>query len=220
MVPFICFGCGQMLQVDEALAGAQMRCPQCNHLGTVPRPARRADEGAGSDLPGSLARLWQQGRQPDVRNFLRDAGKPSLAETVAVLRVDQLARWGCGQAVLAETYLKWYPEVARDRESAVELIYGEYLLRENRGKPPELAEYLGRFPCHAERLRQQIELHQALGDLEEAEEAAADDWMILADEPSNRSVAPGSRRWSRRALLVTGGLVVAAVASAMVVWKW
>jgi hypothetical protein len=223
MVPFICFGCGQTLQVEEALAGTMLRCPQCNHLGAVPTPAgapARAEQAPRPDLPGKLARLWQQGKQPDVRAYLRNTGRRSLAETVAVLRVDQRACWFSGRPVLAESYLTWYPEVAGDLESALELIYGEYLLREGGDKPPELTEYLGRFPRYATRLRQQIELHQALGDLDGPESSLSSDWMILADDPSNDPPLRVNRRWVRRTLLVAGPLLIAAIL-AFVAWnRW
>src|SRR5262249_15675880 len=47
-------------------------------------------------------------------------------------------------------------------EAVVELAYGEFLLREDSGENPALQEYLWRFPEHEARLRQQVELHQAL----------------------------------------------------------
>jgi hypothetical protein len=49
---------------------------------------------------------------------------------VAVLRVDQREHWQAGECILAEAYLAGYPAVGADPESAVDLVYGEFLLRE------------------------------------------------------------------------------------------
>src|SRR5262249_52365095 len=83
-------------------------------------------------------------------------------------RADQRERWRRGKPVPAETYLQWCPALAEDTERALELIYGEYVLREELGQAPALADYVRRFPQHAERLRQQVELRRALADVTDA----------------------------------------------------
>ena len=83
---------------------------------------------------------------------------------MAVLRADQEARWQAGERVPAEAYLAMDPALPLDLEKALELVYGEFLLRERLGQSPTLDEYLRRFPQYASRLRQQIQLHQALTD--------------------------------------------------------
>jgi serine/threonine protein kinase len=110
-----------------------------------------------------LARLWREGQRPDVRRFLADAGDLSLAQVAAVLAVDQRERWQQGERIPAEVYLQQVPPLQADVEKALELVYGEFLLREELGEKPALAEYLQRFPQYAERLRQQLDLHRALG---------------------------------------------------------
>jgi serine/threonine protein kinase len=116
------------------------------------------------DRAEELRRLWRQGRRPDVRQYLADAGSLSLAQVVAVLRADQEARWQAGERVPAEAYLAMHPALALDLEKALELVYCEFLLREGLGQPPTLDEYLRRFPQYASRLKQQVQLHQALAD--------------------------------------------------------
>ena len=111
-----------------------------------------------------LRRLWRQGQRPEVRQYLADAGGLSLAQVVAVLRADQEARWQAGERVPAEAYLAMHPALPLDLEKALELVYGEFLLRESLGQTPTLDEYLRRFPQYASRLKQQVQLHQALGD--------------------------------------------------------
>jgi WD40 repeat protein len=123
---------------------------------------------AGRALPAeegpeeALSRLWRQGQRMDLGEFL--TGFPGLgpAELVGVLRVDQRERWQVGERVPAEAYLRRYP-LEGETEAVVELVYGEYLLREELGEAPTLEEYRWRFPAFADRLRQQIDLHRALG---------------------------------------------------------
>jgi WD40 repeat protein len=110
-----------------------------------------------------LWRLWQQGQRPDLRRFLAAFGELRPGELAAVLAVDQRERWQCGEPVPVETYLQDHPALREDPECAVELIYGEFLLREEQGERPELDEYRRRFPQYADRLAQQVEFHRALG---------------------------------------------------------
>ena len=119
---------------------------------------------SGPDLAEQLWELWRRGQRPDVRAFLGRAGELSPAQLVAVLRVDQQERWKAGERVPAETYLSAHPELEADPEKAFELIYREFLLREDRGERPALEEFVARFPRYAERLRQQVEWHEAVGE--------------------------------------------------------
>ena len=86
----------------------------------------------------------------------------SLDELVAVLRVDQMERWLRGERVPAEQYLHDFLVLGASAEHALDLVYAEYLLREQLGESPSLAEYAQRFPPFAEALRLQIDLHRAL----------------------------------------------------------
>jgi hypothetical protein len=105
---------------------------------------------------------WQQGKRVNVAEFLAGFAELPASEVVAVLLVDQRQRWQMGERLPAESYLRRFPSLEADTEAVVELAYGEYLLREERGEQPALEEYLWRFPEHAERLRQQVELHHLL----------------------------------------------------------
>src|SRR6516225_8883006 len=113
-------------------------------------PARSAD-----DLPRRLELLWHEGPRPEVRQFVSAAGPLSSQDLAAVLRVDQRERWLRGERLPAETYLEWFSPLRGDAERAVELIYGEYLLREHLGEEPCIEEYFQRFPSFAPRLRLQ-----------------------------------------------------------------
>jgi WD40 repeat protein/tRNA A-37 threonylcarbamoyl transferase component Bud32 len=132
---------------------------------TNPLDARPSgpDAAPTTDDPAlQLFRQWQDGQEPDARQFLQRAGPLQVAQVVAVLRVDQRERWRRGKPLPAETYLEWCPALADDQERALELVYGEYVLREELGQAPAAADYLRRFPQYADRFRQQLELHRAL----------------------------------------------------------
>jgi hypothetical protein len=77
----------------------------------------------------------------------------------------------------------------------VGLAYGEYLLREEQGERPTLDEYQRRFPEHARRLRQQVELHQVLLGHSAASPEAGEERTFPtrtpAEEPDGVPVVPG-----------------------------
>src|SRR5262249_25204181 len=132
---------------------------------TDPRnlPSLSSLKAPGATDPAErLSDLWRQGQRPDVHEFLAGVGSPTPTQMLAALRLDQQERWRAGERIAAEAYLQPYPALQGDPELAVELICGEYLLREELGETPPLAEYQQRFPHHADRLRQQIEFHEAL----------------------------------------------------------
>jgi serine/threonine-protein kinase len=123
-------------------------------------PARPPPDGAAPDE--RLLQLWRLGQRPDVRDFLAQTGELTPAQVLAVLQVDQRQRWESGERAPAETYLQWYPALRADPEHVLDLVYGEFLLREELGESPALDEYLQRFPDCAEQLQLQVKLHQAL----------------------------------------------------------
>jgi serine/threonine-protein kinase len=135
---------------------------------TIAPPGPGDNPALRRDAAEHLLQLWRQGQRPDVDGFLAAAGPLSPQELAAVLRVDQRARWQAGERVPAESYLRRYAALEAEPDSAVDLIYGEFLLREKRGEAPALDEYLWRFPEHAAALRPQIELHRALASEPEA----------------------------------------------------
>ena len=69
------------------------------------------------------------------------------------IAADQYVRWQRGERVRAEEYLRLDPQVAANVDAACDVVYGEFLLREDLGEAPELAEYLDRFPWLADGLR-------------------------------------------------------------------
>jgi serine/threonine protein kinase len=122
------------------------------------------ETSTGTDPAEKFRRLLRLGRQPDVRQFLAEAEGLSLTQVVDVLLADQEARWKAGERVPAEAYFAMHAALPLDLEKALQLVYCEYLLREGLGQTPTLDEYLRRFPQFTSRLKQQVQLHQALAD--------------------------------------------------------
>jgi WD40 repeat protein len=81
---------------------------------------------------------------------------------LAAVEDERERRWQAGDRVLAEEYLAAHPQIVG--ELAVQLVYGEYLLREQAGETPALEDYQRRFPSLAERINQQVMLHRALAE--------------------------------------------------------
>ena len=85
---------------------------------------------------------------------------------VSLIRVDLTARWGRTDRQRPEDYLRRYASIAADPDLAVDVIYAEYLVREQSGEQPEAAEYQTRFPHFARVLSEQIRLHHAIDTLD------------------------------------------------------
>jgi WD40 repeat protein len=85
-----------------------------------------------------------------------------LPELVGALRAEQRRRWIDGDRVPVEELLGRNPRLLLDSERALELVYGEVLLREELDESPQSGEYKRRFPAFAERLSTLFEVHRAL----------------------------------------------------------
>ena len=102
----------------------------------------------------------------------RDTGCPAMtpprttavgaAGPVQLLRADQRQSWLRGQRVRVEDYLLWVPGLGDDAEAVLDLVYAEFLLREELGERPDADEYVRRFPQYGDALRRQFRLHAAL----------------------------------------------------------
>jgi serine/threonine protein kinase len=131
-----------------------------------------------------LSRMWRTGPPPDLAAFLAQSEPMSSSQLAAVLRVDQRRRWELGQQIPAERYLDQYPKLLEDRESTLDFVYAELLLREKHGEHPRLEEFLARFPTLADILRRQIGLHRALCS---ESLGSSTDALPAVDMPSDRA---------------------------------
>ncbi|MGE3809818.1 MAG: hypothetical protein AB7K24_34570, partial [Gemmataceae bacterium] len=94
-----------------------------------------SDGSPRRDPASVLAQLWQSGQKPDVGEVLRQAQNPTRAQIVAALAFDQWQRWHTGERVPAEAHLKMHPSL-QDAEEGFDLVFGEFLLREELGEHP------------------------------------------------------------------------------------
>ena len=97
--------------------------------------------------------------RPDVPQLLAEGKRE--CEVLDLLCADQVERWRAGQRVPAEAYLDMHP-AGWDDAAAFELVYSEFVLREDLGESPSPDEYLRRFPRLAERLHRQLEVHRVV----------------------------------------------------------
>jgi WD40 repeat protein len=117
-----------------------------------------------------------------LRHLLAQAGGWTLEQVMEAFLRDQQARWRAGERIPAEAYLHGYPALRANVDRAVDLVYGEFLLREALGEKPTLAEYQQRFPQYAATLQIQVDLHQAM-------------------RPPTASTTPGASSFSRAVTL-------------------
>jgi WD40 repeat protein/tRNA A-37 threonylcarbamoyl transferase component Bud32 len=118
---------------------------------------------SSSPSPASeLEKAWALGTGPDLAPFLDRFADLSPRDILDAARIDQRWRWKRGEESLSETYLIRFPGLRDHSELALELIYGEFVLREEMGDGPGWDEYTRRFPEFADRLRLQFEFVAAL----------------------------------------------------------
>jgi WD40 repeat protein/tRNA A-37 threonylcarbamoyl transferase component Bud32 len=103
----------------------------------------------------------------------REALSPQALAAQICRQIEMKLR--AGGECLAETYLEKFPAVADDPDLAVDVIYTEFLTREEMGQQPQLQRYRTRFPEYAQALTEQIGFHQALGGHGQSDRAAEND---------------------------------------------
>jgi serine/threonine-protein kinase len=157
-------------------------------LDQSPRPA--AGSAPAETVVSALEATWDRGERPDIRAFLTARGGPALAldHLLAVLRVDQRRRWLAGQRIEVRSYARDFPAVADDPEAFFGLLYHEILIREELGERPDPGDYARAFPEFADRLRLQMEVHEALSADDLGGTVA--DWSPLKDVTGEGGLAP------------------------------
>jgi hypothetical protein len=84
-------------------------------------------------------------------------------------------RLRAGESCRAERFFSLYPLLACHEEYALELIYTEFVAREEMDQRPTPEEFYARFPHWRRRLERQFQVHELLRDnLSAAEETVAD----------------------------------------------
>ena len=115
----------------------------------------------------ALYRAWQEGQTPALEAFVAGLTDVTPAELATLIRIDIAARWNRSDRRRPEEYFDVFSTVASNAELAVDIIYAEFLAREQSGERPQLAEYQQRFPVFAKVLAEQIGLHEAIETLDD-----------------------------------------------------
>jgi hypothetical protein len=162
----------------------------------VRRPLEPAEE---------LARQWEQGNRVGMDALLKSTGPLTAGQLAEVFHVDQHHRWEAGERVTAESYLQRFPEVLAEPEAAIDVIFHEFLLREQLGEPLSCEEYPNRFPQYAESLRSQIAFHRLL---KESNASLAESHVdaSTASMPADGQTRIGSAARMRSGLVARAGL--------------
>src|SRR5262245_50181111 len=88
---------------------------------------------------------------------------PSLAEPqLRLARAELESGLRAGQDRRAETLIDTYPAVDADPEAVLELVYTEFVVRQQLGQNPAPSEWLARFPQWRGDLEQMFQVHDAL----------------------------------------------------------
>jgi WD40 repeat protein/serine/threonine protein kinase len=92
------------------------------------------------------------------------AEQQTPADLVKVLCREQQQCWQRGERPRAEAYLQQYPTLADEPTCAVELIFQEFLLREQLGDAPRPEEFIQRFPRFAQQLQLVFQVDRQIGE--------------------------------------------------------
>jgi serine/threonine protein kinase len=99
---------------------------------------------------------WRQSQRPAIADYLPAGTDERRAVLLELVHVELELRLKEGEEARVESYLDQYAELRGDPIIVFELIAAEYKQRCRCATPPELAEYLQRFPEHVERLHRWI----------------------------------------------------------------
>ena len=93
---------------------------------------------------------------------MSNASLLATTQLLIEIRAFQHQRWKQGNPISIESLLQAHPQLESDDDSLLELIYGEFCVRESLAQTPTPEEYCHRFPAVAESLGRLLEVHRAL----------------------------------------------------------
>ncbi len=88
-----------------------------------------------------------------------------------------------------ESVMQQFPQIADDKEAMLELIYTEFVLREERGQATAVDDWVRRFPAWDQDLHQLFEVHNHVSHHDEPAHSRPDG---LADRWAMRESSTGS----------------------------
>jgi hypothetical protein len=116
----------------------------------------------GTDLDGGLsscpAKYFTKGHYLHVDNGTVKQREKELRQACASLE----QRLRAGENCRAENFFAAHPLLACQEDSALDLIYIEFITREELGQKPTPEEFYARFPLWRARLEQQFNIHEWL----------------------------------------------------------
>ena len=97
-----------------------------------------------------------------TNQLTNDTSLLTTTQLLIRIRAFQHRCWKQGNPISIETLLQAYPSLQQDDESTLELIYGEYCVRESLGEEPTPDLYCQQFPHLTDRLERLLEVHRAI----------------------------------------------------------
>ena len=141
---------------------------------------------------------------------------PSLLATTQLLieiRAFQHQCWKQDNPISIESLLQTHPQLEEDEDSLLELIYGEFCVRESLGEQPTADEYCQRFSSVSERLERLLEVHRALdsgmpsfASVQQTVQVSDDSSVVISPELTTRvHPRPASEQRENRSSAATLG---------------
>jgi WD40 repeat protein/predicted Ser/Thr protein kinase len=123
---------------------------------------------------GMMATFCHQG--PTMEKSAPSSSQFSTFDRAAALREEMKDRWQRGERTPVEAWLTKHPDLSEDDQ--LDLVYQEYVLRDEAGQTPSLDDYARRFPCLHAGLKRQVELYEMI-----KRESLADNTTVTAVGP-------------------------------------
>jgi hypothetical protein len=148
-----------------------------------------SEQAAGPSVGGNSDTARQA---PPLAEFVTGLAALPEAKRVPALWEDQRRRWQRGERARVEAYLEALSPSARG-DVIVDLVYGEFVLREEGREGPRAEEYVARFPDHAPEIRRQLGIHQRLSGDSSPSSGATLTWERPTEEATVPSEIAGYR---------------------------
>jgi predicted Ser/Thr protein kinase len=151
--------------------------------------SQQRDEREFVTLPGPLGRGSASSALPPLEEFAAGLALLSADERAPQMWADQRLRWQNGERPTVEMYANKLPAPVGG-DVLLDLIYGEFVLRQEAGESPTVLEYQSRFPDLAAQIGRQLSLHLAISESADASDRSmrADPWTTVT-EPARASTA-------------------------------
>lgn len=158
-----------------------------SHSQSSPSAGRSEPPRNGQHAVMRLERLWLEGHRPDLLSFILAEQVVEPARLADLVRIDQRHRWQRGEQPGAEDYLAAIPALAANAESALDVIFHEYLWQAEQDRNLDLDAFVARFKAFEYELRAQIALHWTME--ESLDDSLSSDSQSPGDDESGDAVA-------------------------------